>query len=277
MKYNNRLYPYPVLGILDDIEGEFSCNLSVESNRKEIILKPAFHISNHDIEKLIKSGGANICLHLYCRGTLYRKNWIIKDLISDEIKIDSNNLNGETEVDFFICSNSHSLKYKNSQSNKVFNNEEFELEKGDILAYGGKGKFFANKSPEQLKAVSSIMRIKKGKFKNGPFFNDYDDKYIIVHLSETDYELYHDLKENKKYINILHTSIVLPSLLEAVYFINNEESGASANKENEWYKILEKNINEAKGNTILEKIQNVLDLPLNREFLSLENLESSYE
>lgn len=277
MKYNNRLYPHPVLGIMDDIKGEFSCNLSVESNKEKIILKPSFHVSNQDIEKLIKLGKATICLHLYCRGTLYRKNWIIKDLVSDEIKIDSDNLNGETEVDFFICSNYESLKYKNSQSNEIFDDNEFELEKGDIIAYGGKGKFFANKSPEQLKAISSIMRIKKGKFKNGPFFNDYDDKYIIVHLSETDYELYDELKENKNFINILHTSIVLPSLIEAIYFISSEESGATINKESDWYKILEKNIKEAKGNTILEKVQKVLELPLNREFLSLENLEPYYE
>jgi len=274
MKYNNRLYPHPVLGILDDVEGEFSCTLSVESNREFIILKPTFNISNFDIELLIKEGKAIICSHIYCRGTLFRKNWIIKDLVSDEIKIISDDLNGETEVDFFICAGINLPNYRNAGANSIFNNQEFDIEKGDILAYGGKGKFFANKSPEELKAVSSIMRIKKGNKKNGPFFNEYDDKFIVVHLSETDYESYQDLKSNKNFINILHTSIVLPSLLEAAFFIDSEESGAEVFKESEWYKILNKSLVEIKkGNSFLEKIQYILDLPLNREFLSIDNLE----
>ncbi len=273
MKYNNRLYPHPVLGIMDDVDGEFSCNLTVESSKEGIIIKPSFQVANQDIEKLVSNGDANICLHLYCRGTLFRQNWVVKDLLSEEIRIDPNDLNGETEIDIFICSNKKFFNYQNSSFNKVFNNQEFEIEIGDILAYGGKGKFFANKSPEQLKAVSSIMRIKKGNFKNGPFLNDYDDKYIIVYLSETDYNLYQEFKENKKYINILHTSIVLPSLIQTVFSMENDESGVTEYKDSEWYKILDKNLNEAKGNSILEKIQNILDLPLNREFLSLVDLD----
>ena len=272
MKYNDRIYPHPVLGIKDDVEGEFSCNLTVESSKEDIIIKPSFQITNQDIEKLVSTGDANICLHLYCRGTLFRQNWVIKDILSEEIRVDPNDLNGETEIDVFICLNKNSLKYKNASFNRIYEDQEFELEIGDLLAYGGKGKFFANKSPERLKAVSSIMRIKKGNFKNGPFYNDYDDKYIIVYLSETDYNLYQDFKGIKKYINILHTSIVLPSLIETAFSMEDDESGI-ANKDSEWYKILEKNLTDAKGNSTLEKIQNILDLPLNREFLSLEDLD----
>jgi hypothetical protein len=116
------------------------------------------------------------------------------------------------------------------------------------------------------------MRIKKGKFKNAPFYNEYDDKHIVVNLSEEDFDIYLELKENKNFVNILHASIVVPSLMEAVYFIEDSET-SNEFKESEWCKILEDVLGNIKGNTILEKIQEMLDLPLNREFLSLSNFE----
>lgn len=272
MKYNNRLYPHPVLGILDDISGIFNCNLSVESDKDYIILKPSFNLTNKDLENLLVSGEAKICVHIYCRGTLFRENYIIKDYVSDEIKITSTSLNGETEVDFFICSTKENPDYKNLSVNPIFGLSNFYIEEGDILAYGGKGKFFANKSPEQLKAVSSIMRIKKGKFKNSPFYNEYDDKHIVINLSEEDFDMYLELKDNKNFVNILHASIVVPSLMDAVYFIGDSES-SNEFKESDWCKILVAVLENIKGNTILEKIQEMLDLPLNREFLSLSNFD----
>jgi hypothetical protein len=273
MKYNNRLYPHPVLGIMDDINGIFSCTLSVESDKELIILKPAFNLDNHDLEELIKNGNAKFCIHVYCRGTMFRESYEIKDVVSGEININSSDLNGETEVDFLICSNNEMPDYRNSYANRLYGQNKFQIEKGDILAYGGKGKFFANKSPEQLKAVSSIMKIKKGNFKNGPFYNEYSDKFITVCLSESDYCLYYEFKENKKFINILHASIVIPSLLEAIYFVKESDAGSKEFEESEWFKIISSNLNSIKGNTVLEKIQEMLDLPLNREFLSLENFE----
>jgi hypothetical protein len=274
MKYNNRLYPHPVLGIVDDINGIFSCNLSVESDKDVIVLKPSFNLDNHDLEELVKTNNAKLCIHVYCRGTMFRESYEIKDIVSGEIKIKSSDLNGETEVDFLICSNKEVPDYKNSKANLIYGQNKFQIEKGDILAYGGKGKFFANKSPEQLKAVSSIMKIKKGNFKNGPFYNEYSDKYITVCLSETDYNFYYEFKENKKFINILHASIVIPSLLEAIYFMKENDAGSKEFEESEWIKIINTNLETIKGNTVLEKIQEMLDLPLNREFLSLENFEN---
>lgn len=274
MKYNNRLYPHPVLGIADDINGIFSCNLSVESDKDVIVLKPAFNLDNHDLEELVKTSYAKLCIHVYCRGTMFRESYEIKDIVSDEIKINASDLNGETEVDFLICSNKEVPDYKNSKANLIYGQNKFQIEKGDILAYGGKGKFFANKSPEQLKAVSSIMKIKKGNFRNGPFYNEYSDKFITVCLSETDYNFYYEFKENKKFINILHASIVIPSLMEAVYFMKESDAGSKEFEESEWFKIINSNLYTIKGNTVLEKIQEMLDLPLNREFLSLENFEN---
>lgn len=272
MKYNNRYYPHPVLGISDDVTGEFNCNLSVSSTKDKIILKPTFKLVNEDLEVLIGTGKVFFCMHVYCRGTLFRENWKIMNPISTDIKISADDLNGETEVDFFICAENVIQKYKNKGSNPVFAGYEFQIEPADILAYGGKGKFFANKSPEQLKAVSSIMRIKRGKYKSGPFYLEYDNKFIIICLSDNDFESYRLLKNYPNNVNIIHASLILPALLETILFMNESDSGIDEYKESEWFKILDKNLAEAKGSTALEKIQNILNLPITREFLTLENI-----
>ncbi len=270
MKYNNRLYPHPVLGIKDDVGGDFSCQLTVESNREYIILKPIFSIKNEDIERLIQNEEAEICMQIYCRGTLFRHNHRITDRLSGDVKIEADKLNGETEVDFFVCTKKGYLQYSNSKFNESFNGLNFGLEKGDIIAYGGKGKFFANKSPEQLKAVSSIMKIKKGKNKEGVFKIEFDDpKFISLILSSSDFDYYNNLKEYRTYVNIIHASLVVPALVETVHLMENENSGFDEFQENEWYKVLAKILDETKGDSPLEKVQNLLDLPLNREFLSM--------
>ena len=271
MKYDNRDYPHPVLGIGDDVKGTFVCNLTVKSDQQYTSLNPVLTLQNAELEKLLLTGKASMVMHLYCRGTMFRCNWKISDPLSDVIKIPTDNLAGETEVDFFICAAEYLENYKNPDANTVFTNTSFEIHKGYILAYGGKGKFYANKSPEKLKAVSSFMRIKSGDSETGSFKLDYDDNnFITIIVSKKDYEIYYSLKSNREYWDILHASLVFPSLLEAAYFISDENSGSSEYEGYQWYKIFDKLLANANGNSLLEKVQHILDLPLNRALLDLD-------
>lgn len=271
MKYNNRFYPHPVLGIKDDIEGKFNCQLTIEVEKFKTILTPKLRLENNDLEKLIHQGKASFCMQVYCRGTMFRESFQIKDPISQKFLIPSEKLNGETEVDFFICAEENIDKYHNSLNHKDYSGHDFEVEKGDILAYGGKGLFYANKTPEELKSISSIMNIKNSGIKNGAFYNEYDNSKIIVCISESDYDNYQMLKLYKPYIPIIHSSLVFPALYAAVIFMENDES-ANQFEEYPWYKILKERMDKAKGNSSLEKVQNILDLPVNRTLIALEEL-----
>lgn len=271
MKYDNRDYPHPVLGIGDDIDGTFICSLSVKSDPEYTVLNPVLRIQNEELEKLISNGKASMRMQVYCRGTMFRDNWKINDPLSDVFKIPTCDLSGEAEVDFFICAEDYLRNYKNPTANSVFSDTSFEIRKGYILAYGGKGKFYANKSPEKLKAVSSFMRIKCGDFDMGSFRLDYDDnKFVTVIVSKKDYELYYPLKSNRDYWNIIHASLVFPSLVEVAYFMSDEESGSSEYDNTQWYKIYGSLLSAAKGNTIIEKVQYILDFPLNRALIDLD-------
>ena len=271
MKYNNRFYPHPVLGIKDDIEGQFNCQLTIEVEKFKTILTPKLKLDNKDLEMLVDSKKAAFCMQIYCRGTMYREVYHVQDPISQKFTISSEKLNGETEVDFFICAEDNIEKYKNALNNKDYIDYGFDIEKGDILAYGGKGVFYANKTPEELKSISAIMNIKNSGIKNGPLFNEYDNPKITVCISESDYNNYQLLKLYKPFIPIIHSSLVFPALYEAVTFMEHDES-SSQFEEYAWYKIIKERLDKAKGNTLLEKVQNILDLPVNRTLIALEEL-----
>ena len=65
------------------------------------------------------------------------------------------------QLDFFICADNKINEYRNSNAHPDYEGVSFEIEQGEILAYGGQGVFHANKSPEELKAISSFMQIEK--------------------------------------------------------------------------------------------------------------------
>lgn len=274
MKYNNRDYPHPVLGIGEDIHGTFSGHLTVKSTVEKTILNPIMKLKNTTLETLLESGKASMVMHVYCRGTMFRDSFKIRDPLSDSFEIPTNYLSGETEVDYIICANEDFDDYNNSDANKLFENTKFSIQKGYILAYGGKGKFYANKSPEKLKAVSSFMRIKRGNSESGPFLLDYsDNKFITIELSSIDYDKYHLLKSSSENWSILHASIVFPALIEVASLIRDEESGIADMSEAYWFINLSNLLAEARGNSIIEKVQYLLDLPLNRALEDLDQEE----
>lgn len=276
MKYENRNYPHPVLGSGTDIDGEFFTSLTVKSNTESTILNPIVTLNNMTLEALIDSGDASYMMQVYCRGTMYRESFQIKDPISDSFKISTEVLSGETEVDFFICAEKILKNYINSDSSSTFEKATFNIQKGYILAYGGKGTFYANKSPERLKAISSFMRIKNGDFEIGAFKLDLsENKFITIELSKKDYEMYHMLKSDSINWGVLHASIVFPALVEVAYLIGDDNSGISDMKDTQWYTILFKILEKSKGNSLLEKVQNILDLPLNRALIDLDPEENS--
>lgn len=272
MIYNNRDYPHPVLGIGDDIKGHFKVNMSVKLGTEKIKVAPFYDLENEGILDFVNKGNASFVMHIYCRSTMFREVKFSGKLDPTEIIISSDQLRNSVELDFFVCALEKISGYKNAGFNAEFAGYSFELEKGDILAYGGKGVFNANKTPVELKAISAFMNIDKYESKNGPIYNFYDGPKITIRLSESDYQQYQTIKENQFTANLLHSVIVLPALMEAINFVKTDDEFA----DNEWYKILDNLITESGENDILKIGQKILDNPVNRGFTSLENLLSGY-
>lgn len=270
MRYNNRIFPHPVLNLRDDIAGTFEVNLQVETDKDFIKLSPQYQLINTTLENLIEEERAVYVAQVYCRGTMFRETYKTTETIPDPIQIKSTRLNEQVEADFFICADDDISDYQNDGASVDYAGYTFDLEYGDILALGGTGKFYANKSPEELKSVSAFMDINTSGKKNKPMYNSYEGRKITIMLSQEDYEKYQLIRKNKFYINTLHSTIVLPALAEALHFMETEE--AQDFSDNLWYELLEGLKNENQHADPLMTAQKILNLPVNRSFTSLTQL-----
>ena len=73
MRYNNRLFPHPVLGIEDDITGEFSSELTYKSDKNFINLSITYKLIEDFLHQLIEDGKAYFLTQVYCRATMYER------------------------------------------------------------------------------------------------------------------------------------------------------------------------------------------------------------
>jgi len=267
MNYNNRTYPHPVLGIDNNYQDSFEANLKVSADVGKISISIAYNMLNNGLNKLIKDRKASFCAQIYCKGTLFREVYKSFKALPDKIELESYKLHELVEVDFFVCACEDITNYTNTEFSDIYKGYSFLIEQGDILAYGGKGIFHANKAFEELKSVSAFMNIDAGDKKKMPMYNYYEGDKITIYLSQDSYELYQKVKNEKSYINTLHSSVVLPALSEAIRFLLSNESNDY--KDKKWYYLLEKLIVSNQTDDPLQTAQKILDLPINRSFESL--------
>lgn len=271
MIYNNRNYPHPVLGIgTDFVNSNISVELIVSSNSKNIEISPVFILNNKDLTELISKNTASYISHIYCRGTLYREVFKSQKSLAEQIILPAEKLNGEVEVDFFICASSKIDSFSSSEFNPEYGNQKFSIDKGEIIAYAGKGKFFANKVPDELKAISSMMNIDCSNKSKNPMYLDFSGQKITIMLSIEDYKNYKLLKNNRQHLGVILSSLVLPSLIESFHYLEDETS--KDYKENAWYKSLSEFKNNPKYSGPFKTAQMILDNPLNKcfELLTIE-------
>lgn len=270
MKYNNRLFPHPVLGIEDDVLGEFGAEMTYRSDKDYITLSVNFKLVEETLLDLIKKSKASFLIQIYCRGTMYREVFKTTSTISDQLQIQSVKLSGEVEVHFFICAETDINSYLSKNFNPEYLKTAFDIERSDILAYGGKAKFVANKSPDELKSVSSLIRIKNSEKKSKPMYNEYEGEKIEIMLCEEDYENYQLSIRNIAFVNLIHSCIVLPALVDALHFLDKEE--AKEFEERRWHKALNDWKTRSKVKDPFQIAQNILDQPTERAFGTIINL-----
>lgn len=266
MNYNGRLYPHPVLGVDDNYKDTYRIDLNVSSDSRKIKLDLTYILENDELLNLIFKGSAEFCAQLYCRSTMFRQSFMCRKQ-KHIIEIESYKLRDSVEVDFFICASDEILNYSNTKFNSIYSKTSFDIEKGDLLAYGGSTTFFANKSPQELKNLSSFMSINTDNKSNEPIKNDYDGDKITIILSQEDYDMYQIIKKERLFTSTLHGSVVLPALAEVIRFMKTPEG--QDYKENKWFLLLSKLLESYQTAEPLQTAQKILDLPVNRSFKSL--------
>lgn len=264
-------YPFPVLGNEDDIKGLFRPKFRYTLEPITVVIDCEFEVSNPTIEQLLAEDKAAYLVQVECGNTFYRRTFstVSKDL---SIEIAAGDLRDRVDVSIVICATEEIPEYNPEGVHPDLAGEPTFVEKGDVLADGGAGSFVADKDFDPLKApVSSFMKIKESDEKSSPMVIDYSGDQIVIRLSKGDYKNYAFAR--KYATSSLHSSLVLPALIDAIYVINNKGGEFEGQP---WYNRIKQICRERDIdiNDPLTAAQRMLGKPVERGLKEVRHLSS---
>lgn len=236
MKAKNISYPYPVLGNDDDVMGTLDPSFKHVLKRDNIVLKSRFSLKNKTLERLIKEKKAAYTVEVECSRTFYRKLFSTFEPEADFL-LPSTAVREHVSVGFFVRATEAIKNYEIVGCHPDYKDFKFEVGSGDVLALGGYTSFIAEKEFDPMQpAVSSLIAIKAGSKETGPMEIDYSQDKIFIKLSRKDHKNYLQIKNRTAIAGILHSSIVLPVLADAIRLVvtNDEET-----QDNYWSRRLD--------------------------------------
>ena len=277
MRFNSEYaFPHPVLGIREDISGSAQTSVAYdeETDPDNYILTIQYQLNNSDLNDLIAKLKAVFFCDLSCTGTLFRRSEASSNFIQT-ITVPKNAVRERVDLLFLLIAREDIPGYQNAQANPDFEGYQFDIDKGDVLAYMGEGSFFAGLAYQQLKAVSSFLEITKGKKETGNFEIILEGSKIEVELSVADYDRYSQpsIGKTPDLASTFHAAIVLPALIHALYqLVAGPTQSRDELSETPWAKIIKyrlENEEDAQGLALAEEhivsvAQYLLGSPLER-------------
>lgn len=219
MKINNLSFPYPVLGIGDDVTPSPSI-LKADISKTAWTFKfdVDLDMQNFDIAQHIKAGNAQYACEVECPGTLFRKCYFSNEP-HFHLELYRTSLAGRVTFQVSVVVIKPIKQYYNSNFHEDYFGLYFDLEPGDLLAFIGQFTYDADIRYEKLRSVGSFMQITEGKMEKMPKFDLGGDK-INIKLPADMYNQYKaSILGNKQYSNIIHSSLVFNALVMGLLYI----------------------------------------------------------
>ena len=256
-------YPHPVLGNGDDINSE-NLKPEIEYEISEEIVKiicSNLFCDHPDIEELIQNGKAKWAIRVQCARTYFRETFMHEGP-EFEISIEGPELEGTIEIDSGIISTSQINSYRPSEAHPDYDDIEFNLASGELLAIGPKFNFLVDKDYDPLKApVASLIRVEEGEDKRGPYIITLEEDLILIRLSREDWAEYSGIRDRVPHM--LFSSLVVPALSLAI-----EKMDEASYEGRLWASRLKEVVQRKNINTNhpITAAQELLDNPLSRAF-----------
>lgn len=223
MKNKDVCFPYPVLGVGDDVGPKPPIKAQISEESDEYVINITFDMFNEDILKLIHNEYAVYVCEIDCPSTFYRDIFYPHDS-TFEIRVKRRNVARRVNIDCTVTVTKSIKNYTNSQFHPDYQGFTFDLEPGDLLAFV-KMHYDADIKYDKLQSAGSFMTIVPG----------HDDNNTVYYLRNSKIEiqlpqaLYDDYKVSfsgpGKHASIFHSSIVLNALVYALLNYEDEEYG----------------------------------------------------
>lgn len=261
---NKISYPHPVLGNGDDIDSVvMSPIIEYTISDEAIQLRAKNLVAGHDdIDKFITDGDAAWQLRVHCARTYMRESFITSE-VNWEQNLVGSDYEGAVTVETKVVALKDIDNYSPSKAHEDYGDTKFCIRPGELLAIGPVFSFYVEKNYDPLKApVSSLLRIKEGEHKTGPFQLVLDDDLIFVKLSKADWKEYVGIRDRVP--TVLHSAIVLPVMAEAVAGLEKHKGTLWADRLDTLIKNRSISIEKP-----LAAAQELLGSPLQRTFLEI--------
>ena len=237
MRNKTTEYPRPVLNeyLRDFVGSRFEiCDPVIEESDDFLVFHISYELECPGLEELINQGRAKVLVRITCNRTMYRDVMSLLPGGIAEIKVDKRKVTESLYIQGMIVATEAFNNYKLDEFNKkYFGNIPFNIRKGDVLANEPGMDIKLNTILEsnaagivQIGVDASLTSVKVtygSMEETDPRLTDY----IVVWLPEKEYKIYSDLK-NKRHLKFgverfLHASLFLPTIVEAISLIKQEE------------------------------------------------------
>lgn len=223
MKINaNTSFPYPVLGIRNDIQPGLSDDSIVlkesSSNAYNYEFKLTLTFTNRYIQELIDSEKAEYVCEVDCPSTFFN-NCYHSNNSQVEIVIPRKSVNGRVHLRTFIVAVSEITNYDNPNKHKDFDGFTFNIEPGEILAAFPPIYFDTDIRSDILHVAGTYMEIRKDDNATETRYR-LDTPKIGIVLPSNLYDIYKS-RIGEQNIQIIHASIAFNALTCALYNLDD--------------------------------------------------------
>jgi hypothetical protein len=242
MKISNISFPHPVLGINPpgfepDVVGDFRVTYQETITNKLKVEANYELLNSSQIAGLITRGDAVFACEVNCRKTAYRN--IFTPQPNHPIEIDTELLRDEVEFDFYILASKDFDYIDEGKWHTDYQGKVFKVQKGMLLAYGGKKKTLIIWDPVS-KQRNSLLTVEPGDDDVGPFEVDIYSETIDIYLPKKTFLIFSAIYESHpEYQNSFHASLAVPAIAKAFMAMESKDiSQIEQIEEKKWYQSI---------------------------------------
>lgn len=252
MRTENVSFPYPVLGISDDITPtleETGCakpDITIEEVGDSFHISILLKLNDSDILNYIHNEYAEFSVEVSCHSTMLR---ICKSSPTPEFSftIEKKLLNGKLEFESFVIAKKDILDYKNDGLNPDYEGHVINLHKGDLLVAYNKCSYPLNLDLRNIRNIKSFITVQRNTRDNEHSVTyDLDSPKILILLPNEMMDEYNKKSvnsgEEKKRKTILKASLYLQALTYALLKYHDYKDDDS--KQYMWVNALSYRMNE---------------------------------
>lgn len=237
MKTENVSFPYPVLGISDDILPsleETGCadpDITIVEEGESFRISVSLKLMNSDILNYISDESAEYSVEVSCHSTMLRK-CITSAKPDFSFTIEKKLLNGKMEFESYVIVKNDIVNYKNMGLNPDYEGHIINLHKGDVLVAYKKCSIPLDLDLRNIRNIKSFMSVQRNSRENEhSVMYDLDSPKILILLPDKMMDEYNKKPANnedgEKRKGILKASLYLQALTYALlnYHKYKEEKG----------------------------------------------------